>query len=202
MIDAHIDEIRSEAETVLTSLGELPTFGETANIVGPGMNWQTRWTLYPFILMHQRLESRIYTPVTSDVVGKIPGVVNALFSILPPHTSLARHRGTSRALARCHVGLVTPQDSKNCYFVIDGHRHDWQVGSKLIFDQTFEHAAINETDEDRLILIVDVVRAELPVYLRWPVSAVTHALVFHPEARYTIGNYRKALASLGPDAGA
>jgi aspartyl/asparaginyl beta-hydroxylase (cupin superfamily) len=86
--------------------------------------------------------------------------------------------------------------------VIDGHRHDWQVGSKLIFDQTFEHAAINETDEDRLILIVDVVRAELPVYLRWPVSAVTHALVFHPEARYTIGNYRKALASLGPDAGA
>ena len=195
-IDAHIDAIRAEAGTVLNSIGDLPTFGETANIVGPGMNWQTRWTLYPFILMHRRLNGSLPTPVTRGVLRKIPGLVNGFFSILPPHTTLAPHRGTSRALARCHVGLITPQRSENCYFVIDGHKHVWRFRHKLIFDQTFEHAAINDTDENRLVLIVDVVRPEFPLLIRWPVSAVTYSLGFHPEARYTIGSYRKALASL------
>src|SRR3972149_9890440 len=54
-IDAHIDAIRAEAETVLNSIGDLPTFGETANIVGPGMYLQTRGTLYSLFLIHRRL---------------------------------------------------------------------------------------------------------------------------------------------------
>lgn len=194
-IDSHIALIRSEAEDVLKTIHRLPRFGEVAR-VGPGANIDTQWKLYPFIVMGRSLPSGIPTPVTRLAVRQIPGLVNAFYSILPSHTRLRAHRGTSRLLLRCHVGLCIPRDRDRCFFVVDGHKHVWQIGHKLLFDQTFEHEAVNDTEEDRLVLILDVVRPELAPPVRWLVLAVTYALGFHPEARSTLQNFRRALASL------
>jgi len=42
---------------------------------------------------------------------------------------------------RCHIGLCIPREAEKCFFVVAGHRHIWQDGHKLLFDQTFEHAS-------------------------------------------------------------
>lgn len=194
-VDQRIEAIRGEADTVLKLLGELPTFGEASEL-GPGGNRQTGWTVYPFIVMHRPVDSALSTPVTRRVLRQIPGLVNGIFSILPPHTTLAPHRDTSRALARCQVGLRIPEQREKCYFVVDDHKHVWQFGHTLVFDQTFEHYAVNKTDESRLILIVDVVRGDLPFFLRWLTFGITYLLGFHPETRQTLRNYRAALSSL------
>ena len=99
------------------------------------------------------------------------------------------------------MGLCIPRDRQRCFFVVDGHKHVWQMGHKFLFDQTFEHYAVNDTEEYRVILILDVVRPELPRPVRSLVSTVTYLLGFHREARRTLHNYRTMLGTLGRVAG-
>jgi beta-hydroxylase len=194
-VDSQLPDIREEASSVLNAIEALPRFGDVAK-VGPGANLETQWRLYPFVLMHRSLPTGLPTPVTRQVVGQIPGLVNGFFSILSPGTKLHAHRGTSRLLLRCHVGLCIPRDYERCFFVVDGHKHVWRAGHKFLFDQTFEHYAVNDTDEYRAILILDVVRPELPRPIRSAVAAVTYLLGFHREARHTLRNYRTLLGTL------
>jgi len=194
-VDSQLPRICEEASSVLNAIEALPRFGEVAK-VGPGANLESQWRLYPFILMHRSLPPGLPTPVTRQVVGQIPGLVNGFFSILSPGSKLHAHEGTSRLLMRCHVGLCIPRDNERCFFVVDGHKHVWKVGHKFLFDQTFEHYAVNDTEEYRAILILDVVRPELPIPLRHLVSAVTYSLGFHREARHTLRNYRDMLGTL------
>ncbi len=194
-VDSQLPRIREEARSVLDAIEALPRFGDVAK-VGPGANLETQWRLYPFILMHRSLPTGLPTPVTQQVLGQIPDLVNGFFSILSPGTKLHAHHGTSRLLMRCHVGLCIPRDYEKCFFVVDGHKHVWKVGHKLLFDQTFEHYAVNNTEEYRAILILDVIRPELPLPLRLLVSQVTYLLGFHREARHTVSNYRDMLKTL------
>jgi len=46
------------------------------------------------------------------------------------------------------------------------------VGASLVFDDTYQHEAWNDTDETRVVLFVDVVRP-----LRQPMRAVNAAVI-------------------------
>ena len=48
----------------------------------------------------------------------------------------------------------------------------WREGGSLVFDDTYEHEAWNETDETRVVLFLDVVRP-----LRQPMRAVNAAMI-------------------------
>ena len=79
---------------------------------------------------------------------------SAYFSLLRPHTRLAAHCGPTNARLRAHLGLVVPHG--DCEIIVGGETRKWVEGKVVIFDDSFEHEVHNDTDEARLVLIVDL----------------------------------------------
>src|SRR5262249_24073369 len=60
---------------------------------------------------------------------------------------------------------------------LDGETHIWRDGEELLFDQTYLHSAMNNTDIVRVILFCDVDKTQLWAPIRALANAVSYALV-------------------------
>lgn len=58
-------------------------------------------------------------PKTTALLGKIPAINAAMFTLLPPGSRLGAHRDPFAGSLRYHLGLITP-NSPDCYIVVDG----------------------------------------------------------------------------------
>ncbi len=96
-----------------------------------------------------------------------------LFSLLRPGARIEAHNGMINTRLICHLPLIVPH---NCGFRVGNEVREWQVGKLLIFDDTIEHEAWNDSGEDRVILIFDVWRPELTADERRAVAAIFEAI--------------------------
>jgi beta-hydroxylase len=96
-------------------------------------------------------------PQTVALLGAIPTIHGAMFTLLPPGARLGAHRDPFAGSLRYHLGLATP-NSDDCHIYVDGQKCVWRDGEGLVFDETFIHRAENRTDRNRLILFCDVER--------------------------------------------
>jgi aspartate beta-hydroxylase len=78
---------------------------------------------------------------------------NAMFSALAPHTEIPPHTGETNARLVVHLPLIVPE---RCSYRVGFEHRTWTEGELLVFDDTIEHAARNESDELRVVLIFDV----------------------------------------------
>ena len=69
-------------------------------------------------------------------------------------THIESHRGPTNIRVRCHLGVKVPDG--DCAIRVGEEVRRWREGKCLVFDDYFEHEAWNHTDEDRLVLIVDL----------------------------------------------
>jgi len=86
----------------------------------------------------------------ADIGGLCP---NAMFSALAPHTAIPPHHGETNARLVVHLPLVVPD---GCMYRVGYEKRQWRVGQTLIFDDSIEHEARNDSDELRVVLIFDV----------------------------------------------
>lgn len=92
-------------------------------------------------------------PKTYEVLKQIPSLVSADFSYLPANTKILPHKGFTKMVLRAHLGLVVP---KNCFIRVGEETKTWQEGKMLIFDDSFEHEAWNDSEQDRFVLMLDI----------------------------------------------
>lgn len=90
-----------------------------------------------------------------DVPGKSP---IALFSRLKPGAQIPPHTGLMNTRIICHLPLIVPE---GCALRVGNQERRWKVGEMLIFDDSIEHEAYNQSAEDRIILLFDIWRPEL-----------------------------------------
>jgi aspartyl/asparaginyl beta-hydroxylase (cupin superfamily) len=86
----------------------------------------------------------------AEIAGLCP---NAMFSALAPHTEIPPHTGETNARLVVHLPLVVPE---KCTYRVGFEHRTWKEGELLIFDDTIEHTARNDSDQLRVILIFDV----------------------------------------------
>jgi aspartyl/asparaginyl beta-hydroxylase (cupin superfamily) len=85
---------------------------------------------------------------------QVPGASpNAMFSLLAPRTRIPPHTGVANTRLVCHLPLIVPS---NCGFRCGATTRDWRIGESFVFDDTIEHEAWNDSDELRVVLIVDL----------------------------------------------
>jgi aspartyl/asparaginyl beta-hydroxylase (cupin superfamily) len=101
----------------------------------------------------------------------------ALFSILAPHTHIPPHNGMLNTRLICHLPLIVPD---GCRLRVGAETRDVRAGEVLLFDDSIEHEAWNDSDAPRAILLFEVWRPELTEAER---KALT--VLFESVAAYT-----------------
>ena len=92
-------------------------------------------------------------PKTADLVLNKLDIVSCDFSFLPAKTHVIPHKGFSKMVLRAHLALVIPD---NCAIRVGNEVRKWEEGKLIIFDDSFDHEAWNDSDEDRFVLMFDI----------------------------------------------
>ena len=71
----------------------------------------------------------------------------ATYHLIPPHN------GETNARVVAHLPLIVPE---GCLYRVGAEQRRWTVGEILVFDDTIEHEARNDSDELRVVLIFDL----------------------------------------------
>ncbi|MEO6434049.1 MAG: aspartyl/asparaginyl beta-hydroxylase domain-containing protein [Sphingomicrobium sp.] len=124
------------------------------------LNHNLDWTAI-HLLQHGRVieKNAAMCPRTMELLARvprpdIPGVApNAMFSLLKPHTLIPPHNGIANFRLVCHLPLIVPD---KCWFRVGSDTRPWTEGELIIFDDSIEHEASNDSDELRVVLIFDI----------------------------------------------
>lgn len=108
-------------------------------------------------------------PLT-DAPGRTPSV---LFSLLKPGTRIQPHNGQINARLICHLPLIVPP---GCALRVGNETRSWVLGETLIFDDSIEHEAWNDSRETRVVLLFEIWRPELTTEERASVAALLAAV--------------------------
>ena len=93
-------------------------------------------------------------PATVRLVESVPGLRTALFSMHEPGMTIAPHKGVTAGICVMHLGLVIPKDRENCAIRVADEIVHWEEGKAFVFDDTYKHETWNNTDEQRIILLL------------------------------------------------
>lgn len=124
-----------------------------------------KWNIFPFMAFGIVIEDNCNKcPHLWNFIRQIPGIKVALLSCLGPGTKLNPHRGWgnhSNHIIRCHFGFKVPT---GCYMSVKNNENDdeeiqlHKKGEWITFDDSRIHYAHNPTEEERIVLIIDIQR--------------------------------------------
>ena len=158
LLEAGWKDIRNELDGVLERPQDIPTFHEMSPDqvrISYGDNWKT----YVFYVFGERIDENCRAcPRTAEILGVLPNLQNAWFSILAPGYHILPHRGPTKAVVRCHLGLRIPAEAEQCRIRVGNETRHWETGKCLCFDDTFEHEVRNATPDARVVLFLDLDR--------------------------------------------
>jgi hypothetical protein len=100
----------------------------------------------------------------------IPGrAPNLVFSLLDAGARIPPHRGLTNVRMVLHIPLIAPRD---CALRVGSDVRAWEWGEAMLFDDTVEHEAWNESDRLRVVLLCDQWRPELSPAERRGIAAL------------------------------
>lgn len=129
------------------------------------LNGSKRWGAYHLYLKGRRLDEKCrQCPVTSSIVDNMPLAMlpghapDVLFSILEPHTHIPPHFGLGNYKLNVHLPLIVPDD---CAIRVGTETRQWHPGRAIIFDDSYEHEAWNNSSQMRAVLIIMIWNPQL-----------------------------------------
>jgi aspartyl/asparaginyl beta-hydroxylase (cupin superfamily) len=144
------------------------------------LNHSTRWSTFHLWRGGLPVEENLARcPETAAALGavemaRIGGLCpNAMFSVLAPHTTIPPHNGETNARLVAHLPLIVPE---KCTYRVGYDWTAWHEGEVLVFDDTIEHEARNDSDQTRVVLIFDVWNPLLEPDERQMVDALASAV--------------------------
>lgn len=165
-LESAIEEIQREAEKIFSMRDGLPSMEEISSVQVTSTQHK-RWK--PFFLFaygEDIQNNQLKCPVTARLVKKIPGLVMVFFSSLEPGAVLKPHRGIYKGVTRYHLGIKVPKNRGKCGLTVNGEYQAWEEGQSFMFDDSLTHCAENYSDDNRIVLIIDVERKLQPL-LEW-----------------------------------
>ncbi len=163
--------------------------------VWQALNRNDAWSSFHFYRHGSEVEDNCRRcPQTAAILRKmdlmrIPGYApEVMFSVLKPHTRIQPHFGSVNGRLVVHLPLIVPPHC-GALRVMDEAR-GWTEGQCLIFDDAFEHEAWNESDQTRVVLILDIWNPQLSGPEREAFSILLQAAQ-HFERQHEAGGYQQ-----------
>jgi aspartyl/asparaginyl beta-hydroxylase (cupin superfamily) len=184
VLEAATADIRAEFEAIIANeAAEMVPYIQYPDRV-PLMQWKElnrseKWTAIHLLQNGERVEANArHCPKTLAVIEALdqPHIAgaspNAMFSLLAPGTRIPPHTGVANTRLVCHLPLIVPSD---CGFRVGATTREWQVGEAFVFDDTIEHEAWNDSDQLRVVFILDLWAPALSEAERRSVAAIIGA---------------------------
>ncbi|WP_156256745.1 aspartyl/asparaginyl beta-hydroxylase domain-containing protein [Sandarakinorhabdus oryzae] len=178
-LEAQMPAIRAEAEAVLADRAGVAPYVEAPPdrpAKAHSLMNDPRWSAFHLFQAGQPLETNASRcPATMAALANLPlphiagRSPMALFSILAPGTHIKPHSGMLNTRLICHLPLIVPPD---CRLRVGNHTRTVEAGKMLIFDDSIEHEAWNESDAVRVILLFEIWRPELTAAERAGLTAL------------------------------
>ena len=143
------------------------------------LNFSRDWTAIHLLQNGRRIDANArHCPRTLEAISALPqphvpgACPNAMFSLLAPHTRIPPHTGVANTRLVCHLALIVPP---GCGFRVGETIVQWVEGKAFVFDDTVEHEAWNDSDQLRVVLILDLWPPALTEAERQAVAAIIPA---------------------------
>lgn len=160
ILEENFDAIIAEYENVNKHF-EIPTYHEVEHRAYPisgKFEQNLKWKVF---LLYYSGEIPDLTeelcPKTCAFLKGIPNIYKVFFSVLEPGKSIPTHHGPYRGYLRYHLGLKVPNNAPPSIKLKD-QVYEWKEQDSILFDDTWEHEVINTSNEERAILIIDLLK--------------------------------------------
>lgn len=184
-LESRTEIIKTELQAMLASHGEefVPYIqyqpGDPVN-QWDKLNHSRNWSGFHLYAHGQPVQEHLaQCPQTAEALALVDTVgiaglcPNAMFSALAPGAHIPPHTGETNARLVAHLPLVVPP---NCHFRVGYDWAQWREGKCWVFDDTLEHEARNDSNQLRVILMLDVWNPLLSLAEREMVAAMSAAL--------------------------
>jgi beta-hydroxylase len=115
----------------------------------------SKWVLQTLLFFQMKNKSLLsHFPSILELLKDEDQLIAAEFSLLNGGTHILPHKGFSKMILRCHLPLIVPEISA-CALRVGDEQRAWKEGELLIFDDSFEHEAWNNSTLPRLVLMLD-----------------------------------------------
>jgi aspartate beta-hydroxylase len=169
--------IRAEALDVAENIRNIPRFHDVMREQAAiSANDARDWRMYIMQAYGVPFERNLRRcPTLASLVAQSPDVLSASFSFLAPGKHIPPHHGPFRGILRGYLVLSMPLDANGdpaATLTVDGRAHRLHEGEFMLWDDTFEHEAVNASDQVRIVLLLDIRRREMPRDMRLLSNAV------------------------------
>lgn len=157
-LEANFPAIRAEAEQLLKDRDSIPALRDISpdhRRIAKTQSWQS-YFLWGY--GYEIEENCRRCPNTARVLSAVPGLNSAFFSILAPGTHIPLHNGVTKRIITCHLSLITPTQRERCRIQVADQTASWEDGKCMVFDDTYPHEVWNDTNETRVVLLVQFKR--------------------------------------------
>jgi aspartyl/asparaginyl beta-hydroxylase (cupin superfamily) len=165
-ITEHQAVIKQELAAILQAKPPIPRYHELDFLqfsISGKVYKDKDWKILMLYAMGERpAANRALCPETCALLDEVPDLFQAFFSILDGGKSIPRHTGPYRGYLRYHLALKVPRLNPPSLRVKD-QWYVWQEGQAILFDDTHCHEVVNKADDDRVLLVIDVLRPMPPV---------------------------------------
>ncbi|WP_312799248.1 aspartyl/asparaginyl beta-hydroxylase domain-containing protein [Pseudomonas sp.] len=157
-LEQHWEGIRQEVQQLLKGMDSIPALRDISpdhRRIAEGNSWRS-YFLWGY--GYKIEENCLRCPKTTEALSVVPGLNSAFFSILTPGAHIPRHTGVTKRIMTCHLGLLTPTPRENCRIQVEDKMVYWDDGKCIVFDDTYPHEVWNETDQTRVVLLIQFKR--------------------------------------------
>lgn len=178
--------IRKELEGILANHQQFPSLQDIQKeqiVLNQDNNWKTYFLFGFGLKASKNCEA---CPVTASLLEQIPDMKTAFFSILSPGKHIPAHKGVFKGLIRSHLGLIIPGKKGDCLMRIDNQKIFWEEGKTVVFDDTYEHEVWNNSNQVRVVLLIDIVRP-----FKTPLAAINRGIINIISKSFFVKNAQK-----------
>lgn len=127
-------------------------------VVETDIGQDENWKGFPLIIFNYKFDKNVaQCPATYSIISKLPGCTSAMFSVLHPGKHILPHKGLYKGVLRCLFTLQAPENGRS-WIKVNGHKYPFETGKCILFDETFEHEVLNDSDRMRIVLYLDIYR--------------------------------------------
>jgi len=161
LLKANVDLIRDEFKAISTS--------DHRKDIRDVKLTKSGWTVFSLLDgSGNKIEANCARcPKTTALVESLSGMnennawTMAYFSIMAPGTHLRRHMGPGNLTRRYHLGLEVPE--RDSYLMVHDRIASWRNNECIVFDDSYKHEVFHQSDQRRVVFIVDIPHPELTV---------------------------------------